>query len=51
MLTIKQCKNYIPNFNLTDDEIEEIRDSLYLIVGEVYDDFYGEKQKNDPKKF
>ena len=40
MLTVEQCRQYIPNRQLTDEQVEELRDSLYLVVGEILDQLY-----------
>jgi len=31
MLTIKQCQEYLKKYNLSDEEVEKIRNTLYCI--------------------
>lgn len=50
MLTIEQCRALIPNNETySDQQIEEIRSSLYEVAGIALDDFV-EKQKAANKK-
>lgn len=37
MITIEECKKYIGNLNLTDKQIEEVRDLLYAFVEQSLD--------------
>ena len=44
MLTIKECNLYLKDYNLSDNEIKEIRDALYYLIGGIYDDLYEQKE-------
>ncbi len=35
MISIHQCREIVGALNLTDKEIEQIRDALYILVGNV----------------
>jgi len=48
MLSIQECKKYLIGLELTDKQVEEIRDSLYFIVNNILDNHY-EKQYEKPK--
>lgn len=37
MISVKQCKTYIDDTNLSDKEIEEIRNEIYALVEGVFD--------------
>ncbi|OGG57690.1 hypothetical protein A2765_06140 [Candidatus Kaiserbacteria bacterium RIFCSPHIGHO2_01_FULL_56_24] len=37
MLSVNECKKYIGTLDLTDKQIEDIRDALYTVVGQVLD--------------
>lgn len=37
MLTIEQCKKIIGDKNLTDKEVEEIRDELYILANLAFE--------------
>jgi len=39
MLSVEQCKKYIPAGEYTDEEIEQMRDSLYQLAGILVEDF------------
>lgn len=37
MITLEECKKYIGNLNLTDEQIEEVRGLLYAFVEKAMD--------------
>lgn len=37
MISIEECKKHIGNLNLSDKEIEEIRDALYVLAENALD--------------
>jgi len=43
MLSIEQCKKKIKSNNFTDQEIEEIRDSLYQLADILVTDFINQE--------
>lgn len=45
MLTIEECKQYLGKTNLSDKEIEDLRDALTLIVDKVFDGIFVESGK------
>ena len=48
MLTIKQCQEYLKKYNLSDEEVEKIRNTLYCISENIINDYIkkeGEKEK------
>ena len=38
MISVEQCKKHIGETNLSDSEIEEIRDIIYALTESVFDD-------------
>ncbi len=45
MLSIEETKEYFKKFNLTDKQVEKIRNSAYSIVSDILDELY-EKENN-----
>jgi len=43
MLSVEECKKYLPKDVFTDDQIVEIRDSLYQLAGIAVEDFFAKK--------
>jgi len=37
MLSIEKCREYLGNLNLTDKEVEAVREALYVLTGAVLD--------------
>jgi len=37
MLSIEKCREYLGNLNLTDKEVEAVREALYVLTGGVLD--------------
>lgn len=51
MLSIENCKKYLAGLNLTDKEVEELRNSLYLVIGNILDDYYqNNNEANNSKR-
>ena len=48
MLSVEQCKKYLPAGQYTDEEIEQMRDELYQVAEILVEDFI--KQKGEAKK-
>jgi hypothetical protein len=46
MLSIQECKIYLAEYNLPDEEIERIRNSLYLIIGKHLDSYLETNDQN-----
>lgn len=47
MLSIEQCKKLIADKDLTDKEVEEIRDELYILANLAFEHWRETKKKND----
>lgn len=47
MLSIKQCKKLIADKNLSDKEVEEIRDELYILANLAFEQWRVTHKKND----
>lgn len=45
MLTVEECRQHLRDISLTDEEIERIRDCLYLISEKVLDKYFDGQQK------
>jgi len=45
MLTIKECRKYLEKYNLTDEQIEKIRNILYCISENIIENHI--KRKKD----
>jgi hypothetical protein len=45
MLSVEQCKRYIPKGKYTDEQIEQIRDSLYQLTEILVDSYLKNKEK------
>lgn len=39
MLAIAECKKHLGETNLTDEQVEEFRDALYVLIEQVIDDY------------
>lgn len=46
MLSLEQCKTFLQGYDLTDAEVEQLRDSLYSVVNEVLDEYARDRNKN-----
>ena len=46
MLPLEQCKKMLEKFNLSDEQIEQFRNSAYSIVNDILDELYENKTKN-----
>ena len=42
-LTIEECRQYLGDTNMTDKEIEELRDDLCVLIDNVLDDYFNSK--------
>jgi len=40
MITVEKCQEYLKEYNLNDDEVEEIRDILIGITEGLLDDYF-----------
>lgn len=49
MLSIEQCRKLIDDKNLTDKEIEEIRDELYVLANLAFEHWRETKTKKKEK--
>lgn len=38
MISLEDCKKYVGHLNLSDEEILEMRDAIYELVGQVIED-------------
>lgn len=47
MLTLEQCKKLISDKNLTDKEVEEVRDELYILANLAFEHWRETKKRND----
>lgn len=45
MLSIAECKKYLGDKDLSDKEVEELRNSLYFVIGNLLD-YYYEKENS-----
>jgi len=43
MLSVEQCKKYLPAGKYTDEQIEQMRDSLYQLADILVEDFRRQK--------
>ncbi len=43
MISVEESKKYLQGLKLTDGAIEKLRDSLYLVIGEILDNLYETK--------
>ena len=46
MLTIEECRKYLKDFNLTDNEVEEIRNSLHSISEKLLNKHFEDESPN-----
>lgn len=46
MITVKESKVYLADFDLSDKQVEQFRDSAYSIVNEILDELYETKNHN-----
>ena len=46
MLSVAECKIYVPSLDLSDKAIEKFRNSLYLMIEEVLDELYERETNN-----
>lgn len=47
MLTIKQCQAYLKKYNLTDEEVEKIRNTLYCISENIINVYIEKTRQNN----
>jgi hypothetical protein len=45
MLSIEECRKLLHNTELTDDEVQKLRDSMYDLVSSMIED-YNDKKKS-----
>lgn len=45
MLSVEQCKKYLPSGKYTDEKIEQMRDSLYQLAEILVEDFIKRRNK------
>jgi len=38
-LSIKECRDYLGEINLTDEQLENLRDALYILIEQVLDEY------------
>ena len=38
-LSIKECRDYLTGMNLTEEQIENLRDALYILIEQVLDEY------------
>lgn len=43
MLTITECREILKDTSLSDEEIAELRNSLYFVIGNLLDKYYEEQ--------
>jgi hypothetical protein len=46
MLSIEECKKYLAGLELTDKEVEELRNSLYFIITNILDNNFEKQYEN-----
>lgn len=49
MINIEECEKYINKLNLNNTEIEELRNSVYLIVDSMLENYLAEKYETKSK--
>ena len=49
MLSIQECKKHLGNLDLSDKEVEELRNSMYLVIGGILDDYYKNNYETNNK--
>lgn len=47
MLTIEECKKYLQKYNLSNQQIEEIRNTLYCMAENIIEDYIKRKTDNE----
>lgn len=45
MISIERCKKYLEEYGLTDAEVEEFRNSAYVIINEIIDQQIGRQNE------
>lgn len=50
MLSIEECKKYLHNTNLADEEIESVRDILVAMANILIEDYYDKKKPDKPEE-
>lgn len=50
MLSVEQCKKLISDKSLTDKEVEEIRDELYILANLAFEHWKEAKNQNDSNR-
>jgi len=46
MLSIQECKKYLSGLDLTEKQVEEIRDSLYFVINNILDNNFEKQYEN-----
>ena len=46
MLTIKECRKYLLGKELTDNQVEELRDAMYALVEQALDELLEVQEVN-----
>jgi len=49
-ISLEECAKHLDGLSVSKDEIEGIRDSLYLIIGEFMKDYFAQGVKSDFSK-
>jgi hypothetical protein len=49
VISLKECRKYLEDTNLSDKQVEELRDALYEL-GELAFDCYFEEKKKEHKR-
>ena len=45
MLSVQECRKYLGNLDLTDQQVVELRDSLCFIINNILDNTYEKQRK------
>lgn len=49
MISINQCKEILGDSNFSDEQITEVRDILYAMVEQVFDEYESADVSNEPR--
>lgn len=49
-LSLDECSKHLPGHGLSEDELKELRDSLYLILGRFVEEHFASLRSKLPKK-
>lgn len=45
MLSVEQCRKYLPSGKYTDEQVEQMRDELYQLADILVEDFLRQKER------